>query len=154
MRRLLALALALVAAACSAGGTGGTATPTATTCDQLAVEDAFVRVPPGDNTAIYATVRNDGPADVALVAVEADFAKMVELHETKMDDGVMKMAPVEGGEIVVPAGGTALLEPGGLHAMAMQLQTELVAGDTVPVTFEFDNGCSLELEIPVKAIEG
>ena len=142
----LAFAVGLVAAACSddeeAGGS----------CDDIVVEGAFVRLPPAENTALYFEVTNNGDSEVALVAASSDVAQMVELHENIMEDGVMTMQAIEGQEIPIAAGATAVLEPGGLHVMAMGLTTTLEEGDEVTWTLEFSNGCTTELTAPVRAI--
>ncbi len=52
-----------------------------------------------------------------------------------MAGGVMQMREVD--SIVIPAGETVSLEPGGLHIMLLDLQTELEPGDTIEVTLVF-----------------
>ena len=140
--------LALVAAACSDDddASGGS-------CDDIVVEGAFVRLPPAENTALYFEVTNNGSSEVALIGASTDVANMVELHEVVMQDEVMQMQPIEGQEIPIAAGATAVLEPGGLHVMAMGLTAALEEGDEVTWTLEFSNGCTTELTAPVKAIE-
>ncbi len=144
----LLLVVALVAAAC--GGTSPTADP----CDQITVEDAFVRVPPGANTAFYATIVNGSDTDVALEGATSDFAGTYELHEVVMKDDQMTMRPIEGQRIVVPAGGKVALAPGGMHVMAMGVSKDLAEGDTVTMTLRFSGGCEKVVEAPVKAIGG
>lgn len=122
-------------------------------CEDITVEEAFVRLPPAENTALYFEVTNNGDSEIALVGASSDVATMVELHENIMNDGVMTMQPIEGQEIPIAAGATAVLEPGGLHVMAMGLTATLEEGDDVTWTLEFSNGCTTELTAPVKAID-
>jgi copper(I)-binding protein len=54
----------------------------------------------------------------------------------EMGGGMMTMQPVE--SIEVPADGTVALEPGGYHVMLLDVQKELVPGDTIEVTLTFE----------------
>ncbi|MEM8822551.1 MAG: copper chaperone PCu(A)C [Pseudomonadota bacterium] len=85
----------------------------------------------------YMTITNEGADDVLLSAsVPVDIAGMVQLHESSMADGVMRMQPVDGG-IPIPSGETVVLESGGLHLMLMRLPEGLDEGDLVPATLTF-----------------
>lgn len=102
--------------------------------DGLVVEDLLVAEPvTGERAALYLTVRSTG-GDV-LVGVEAVGADSASLHETSMDEGVMRMRAVT--EIPVPAEGQAALRPGGLHAMLEGLAERWAAGDTVRLRLLF-----------------
>ena len=50
--------------------------------------------------------------------------------------GMMKMQPVD--SVPVPAGETVELKPGGFHVMLLDVQKELVPGDTIEVTLRFE----------------
>jgi len=90
-----------------------------------------------------------------LVSASSPVAGLVEVHEMKMENNVMKMAPVAGG-IPLPAGQAVELKPGGYHVMLMQLKQQLKAGDTVPVTLTIEHTGggteTVEVEAPVKAL--
>src|SRR5690606_2912305 len=73
---------------------------------------------PARNGAAFFAVENSGPAD-RLVAASGDVAQRVELHTHRMEGNVMQMRQVEAVE--VPAGGTAILQPGGFHVMLIGL---------------------------------
>ena len=76
---------------------------------------------------------------------------MVQLHEMTVVDDVMKMGEVPGG-IVIPAGETVALAPGGLHIMFMNVPAPFAEGDTVPVTLTFEKAGSVDLELHVEAL--
>ncbi len=122
-------------------------------CDAIEVTGAFVRLPPAENTAVYLELTNTGDVDTALVGASGDFAADFELHEMVDVDGVMEMTPLDPQLIELPAGETVLLEPGGLHVMAMGLTTELVEGDMVTVDLELDGGCTITVDAPVQAVD-
>ena len=62
--------------------------------------------------------------------------------------GMMTMSPVD--QIPVPAGGTAVLEPGGFHIMMMGLAAPLEPGTTVEVTLTFENAGEVVVSADVR----
>ena len=59
----------------------------------LKFESGWIRVTSSGHpmTAGYITISNNGSKDVVLMSVSSSIAKMVELHETKFHNNVMKM---------------------------------------------------------------
>ncbi|GAB5490474.1 MAG: hypothetical protein Phog2KO_06890 [Phototrophicaceae bacterium] len=97
----------------------------------------------------YMSITNNSADDVTLVAVSAEGVGMVEIHETTVDENDMaSMSELEEG-ILVPAGATVDLMPGGMHVMLMGLENALVDGETVALTLEFDNDTSIVLDAPI-----
>lgn len=162
MRSSLALGLTLALAAC-----GGDPTPApadgpavdaprdapaaaATTFD---VTDAFARAAPaGGVSAAYMTLANGTAAADTLVAAQTDAAGRVEIHQTgDVGDGLSGMTPVEGG-LPVPAGETVTLAPGGYHVMLLDLQRDLVEGDSLDVTLEFTGRGTVQARMPVRGV--
>jgi periplasmic copper chaperone A len=101
----------------------------------------------GAMTAAYMTFRNTGGAD-ALVGVRSDVATTNEIHQTTMEDNIMRMQEVE--SLPIPANGEVVFEPGGYHIMLVGLRHDLNPGDTVKLTFEFENGGSREVVATVR----
>ena len=119
----------------------------------IVVEDAWARASIGINRpgAAYMTLRNTGTDPVTLVELETPLAMMPDIHETKTDaNGVSSMGPV--GEITIPAGESVALEPGGMHAMLMRLQTKMVEGETFPLRLNFADGGTLTVDVPILGI--
>ena len=118
----------------------------------IRIEAPMLRdAPPGAPVgAGYVTIRNVGAEDDALVSagVDAGVAAEVQLHEMTMTGGTMTMSAVAGG-IVVPAGGTVTLAPGGLHLMLMRLGGPLTAGGDVAVTLTFERAGTVDVAFPV-----
>jgi copper(I)-binding protein len=86
--------------------------------------------------AVFMVIDNTTAVDDVLVRASSPAADVVELHQSAMaDDGTMAMTPVE--VIPIPAGGAAVLEPGGYHLMLIGLIEPLEAGRTIDVTLEF-----------------
>jgi copper(I)-binding protein len=88
-------------------------------------------------SAAYMTIENRGEHPIALVAASTTLAMMVEIHETTVVDNVARMGEVEGG-IVIPAGESAELRPGGFHIMLMELARDLSPGEAIALTLTFE----------------
>ncbi|MFO1338002.1 MAG: copper chaperone PCu(A)C [Burkholderiaceae bacterium] len=122
---------------------------------QTIVKDAWVRgtVPQQQASGAFMTLTSTQGG--RLVGAASPVASMVEIHEMKMDGGVMKMAPVPGG-LDLPAGKPVDLKPGGYHVMLMGLKQQLKAGDMVPLTLTVEGKDgkkeTVELKLPVKAL--
>ncbi len=100
-------------------------------------------------SGVYMTITNNRESDVTLVSVTAEGVGMAQIHETTVDERDMaSMDEIEEG-LLIPAGATVELIPGGLHIMLMNLENDLVEGDSISVTLEFDDGNTITTDIPV-----
>lgn len=99
------------------------------------------------NGAAYMTIMNMGSTADRLVSVSTPAAKKAELHNHFMEGGLMKMRPVEAVEIA--PGGSAALEPGGLHVMLMGLTQPLEEGKSFPLTLNFEHAGSVEVQVVI-----
>jgi copper(I)-binding protein len=123
------------------------------TLGALEISGAFSRatLPNAPVGAGYLTITNTGTADDTLVSATSPVAGVTQIHEMKMEGDVMKMNEVEGG-LVIPAGQSVTLEPGGFHIMFMELKQAFVEGSMVPVTLTFANAGTVEVELMVGPI--
>ncbi len=96
------------------------------------VKDAWVRAPAPGQKVAGAYMEITGGAPLWLIAVASPVAARTELHSTTMEDGVMKMRPIE--KLELPGGRPVKLAPGGLHIMLIDLKQTLKPGDRVPIT--------------------
>jgi periplasmic copper chaperone A len=116
----------------------------------LVVESPWARESVTRTGAAYLTVRNGGAADDRLIGVASEVAGRAELHGSEMQDGVMRMRPVEAVE--VPAHGQAALEPGGLHVMLIGLKAPLEEGGSFALTLTFENAGEVEVVTTIEDI--
>jgi periplasmic copper chaperone A len=119
------------------------------TGDAIRVEGALARVAAeGHNSAVYLTIVNPtGQAD-RLLSAETDVARVVELHETLEQDGIMRMQPrPEGFEI--PARARTELVPGGKHIMLVDLNQALAEDDTITVTLHLEGAGAIQVTASV-----
>jgi periplasmic copper chaperone A len=145
------LAAAVLLQACSPGeGAGG---------EGVVVEDGWARPmavpedgpsPSGIHSAVYMILRNGGGSPDRLVGGETGVAESLEIHESRMEDGIMRMRRVEGGIPVAPGEGVEL-RPGGMHLMLLNLTASLVEGDTLTLSLHFEEGGPQEIRVPVRA---
>jgi len=119
----------------------------------LVITQAWARATPGGAKVGggFLTIENKGTVPDKLVGVSADGAGKIEVHEMVMNEGVMKMRPVEGGLTIDP-GKTVKLAPGGLHLMMMDLKSPLKKGDKMPVTLQFEKAGKVAVTLDVQGV--
>jgi len=120
----------------------------------VTVADPWVRGTVPGQRATGAFMKLTSPTDSALVGASSPAAKTVEVHEMKMDGGMMKMRAVP--EVPLPAGKPVALSPGGYHVMLMDLAQPLKEGDSVTVTLTFvdkdGRKTTQDVKAPVRAL--
>lgn len=109
----------------------------------LHVEDGWARLPPVDLPVLggFGRLVNPCPADASVIAASSPDFEEVQVHETRLEGGMMRMRQVEA--LAVQAAGSAVLEPGGLHLMLMRPVRPVAAGDQVEVTFTLADGTTV-----------
>jgi periplasmic copper chaperone A len=116
---------------------------------QVTVIDPWARATVAGQKATGAFMQLTSATDAALVDAASPVAKVVEIHEMKMDAGVMKMAAV--GKLPLPAGKPVALAPGGYHVMLMDLARPLKEGETIPLTLTVTDASGRTQKIEVRA---
>ena len=120
----LLIGLLLIASACSPA-------------PEIAIENARVRalIPGQDKTVAYMDVQNRTARAVTLVGASAASVRAMEIHTTRMDNGVMRMRRLK--SVEVPAGKKVRFEPGGRHLMLFGVES--LDGELL-VQLEFSDG--------------
>jgi len=118
--------------------------------DQIVIQGSWVMEVPSvsGNSAAYMKVENRSSINSAIVSVESDVARAVELHEMAEVDGMMTMRRVQ--RIALPAHGVASLDPGGYHVMLIDLKRKLKVGDEVRIKLVFQDGAEKTVMAPVR----
>ncbi len=153
MSRLLASAAFIgLATACSPAD--APTPPTAETGPVLSYTDAFVMEPIGarDMSMGGVTLSVEG-GDVTLTSASSTSIDTIELHTMAMVDGKMQMRQVDGFEIA--DGGNLELKQGGDHLMLFGVGSDVVGGETIDITLNFDaNGepMTLVVEADVRVV--
>ena len=113
------------------------------------VKDAWARATVPGQKATGAFMKLTAKDTVKLVSAASAVAGVVEVHEMKMDGGVMQMRAVPGG-LDLPAGKTVELKPGGYHVMLMDLKQALPKDSTIPLTLVFRDAKGTETKTELK----
>jgi periplasmic copper chaperone A len=113
------------------------------------IKDAWVRASVPGQMATGAFMKITSKEAARLVSASSPVAGVTEVHEMKMDGGVMKMRALQDG-LDLPAGKTVELKPGGYHVMLMDLKSTLPKEGTVPLTLVFKDAKGVESRIELK----
>ena len=116
---------------------------------QIKIENAWSpEAPPVAKVlAGYMTITNLGDKDIKITAANSNLFKHVEIHATKMKNGMMSM--IRQDNLTIPANGKVTLKPGDLHMMLIGKQKPVKAGSIIPLTLSFDNGETVSIELNV-----
>lgn len=120
--------------------------------DQLAVHDLYVTAPiPGQvAVAAYMSIQNNGDTPVTLVGATSPASVGVQIHNTQMSDELMQMREVD--SILIPAGGSAVMEPGGMHMMLVGIEREALSGPDVDLILVFADGSEMLVKAPLRSL--
>ena len=114
------------------------------------VHDGWIRMPPMNlpMMAGYARIENRCREPATIVSAESAAFADTSLHETRVEGGISRMRATPA--LRVPAGGSAILAPGGSHLMLMQPRKPLQAGQKVTIEFVLQDGRKLRGEFEVR----
>ena len=114
------------------------------------VRDGWIRLLPGGMPmqAGFGRIDNRCPMPATIVSVQSPAYASVELHESKMVDGISRMREVP--ELRIAPDGAVVLQPGSLHLMLMQPKATLKPGSRVAIEFELKDGRKLLGEFEVR----
>lgn len=117
--------------------------------DGLKVTKAWIRSAPATlkTHGGYLSIANEGGDAKELIAATSGNYERVELHMSRVTDGVATMQRLESVEI--PAGGKVEFSPGGMHLMLIGPKAAVAEGATVPLRFSFRSGEEIAVEAVV-----
>jgi copper(I)-binding protein len=105
--------------------------------------------PKGASIAVgYMSIINSGTEPDRLIGASSDISAKLEMHDMTMDNGVMKMRPVEGGVEIKP-GATVEFKPGSFHLMFVDLKKPLAANDHIKAALMFEKAGTVNVEFDV-----
>lgn len=96
----------------------------------------------------YMQIKNHSSTAQQIVSLQSSSFETVEMHETKMAEGMMKMIELESLEI--PEKSTVELKPGGKHLMLITPVQPLQIGDNVEIVITFADETTQSIMLEVK----
>lgn len=138
MRKIVIIGLALIPSLLQADTSG------------LKFVDAWLKqLPPVVPVrAGYMQIRNPTKQNHEIIAIQSDAFERVEMHESRMQDGMMTMNQLN--SLPLPAGGLVELKPGGKHLMLMNPMQSLQVGDRVDLVITFEDESSQRVSLEVR----
>ena len=114
------------------------------------VKDGWIRLLPGGMPmqAGFGRIDNRCPMPATIVSASSPAYGSVELHESKVVEGISRMRAVP--ELRIAPDGAVVLQPGGLHLMLMQPKAKLKPGSRVAIEFNLKDGRTLLGEFEVR----
>ena len=83
-------------------------------------------------------IENVGDRDDKLIDVSSSIAEEVEIHQIKMENGIIKMRPLKNG-LIIRAGDIIHLKPGRMHLMFMRLKQLILPTELYEINLTFLN---------------
>ncbi len=103
----------------------------------------------GRNGAVYLTIKNGGTDAETVLSAESPVAEKTELHETRDENGVMKMRAVKDGVEIKP-GSSLEFKPGSYHIMLIDLKKPLEEGAMVPLKITLAKAGTITIDVKVE----
>ena len=98
----------------------------------------------------YMDITNTGRSADRLVSASTPAAARVELHQSSMEGGMMRMKALPDG-VQIPPGGVVKLAPGGLHLMLFAPTAAFKEGDRIPLTLTFAKAGKVKVELAAES---
>ncbi len=115
----------------------------------VVVSEAWVRGTVKGQTETGAFMTLKSTETTQLIQASSPLAKMVQVHEMRMDKGMMMMRPVKALDITANA--PVMLKPGSYHVMLMGLDKPLSKGEHVPLQLTFSTKAGVKTTVDVQA---
>lgn len=101
----------------------------------------------GETSALYMRVTNRSDDAITIQAAETSAANQVEFHETLVENNVARMQTLD--SLVIAAGETLELRPGGRHIMLRQLTADIMPGSQLAFRLILDSVEPIDLRAAV-----
>ncbi|NOX43446.1 MAG: copper chaperone PCu(A)C [Gammaproteobacteria bacterium] len=122
--------------------------------DEFHIHDPWIREAPpvAKVLAAYMVIGNHSDKPFTITTIISPMFKKVEIHESKIEDGIAKMQQIP--ELVIDPQQDLALSPGGNHLMLFEPNKILKHGDLVPLKFILSSGDSFSANAKVKKMVG
>lgn len=103
--------------------------------------------PPGEASAVYMTISNRGETDQVIVSAASAAANQIDFHRTVVEDDIARMETLDA--LVIPAGETLELRPGGAHIMLSALREDLPLNGQFRLQLTSSAGAVYDLSVSI-----
>jgi len=119
----------------------------------IQVKNAWIReAPPTIRThAGYLTIINNKSENIQLINIISEYFERIEIHHSRMEDGIAKM--IEHETIEIPAQSEFIFSPGNYHLMLLNNKNRLKPGDKISLQLIFSDGTIFPIILEVKHID-
>lgn len=101
----------------------------------------------------FMKITNHGTEPDRLIKISSDVAGLIQVHEMKVDNGMMTMGEIPGGLEIAP-GATVELAPGAIHVMFMGVKQPFKEGEKVKAVLTFEKAGDVAVEFSVGPAQG
>jgi copper(I)-binding protein len=124
-----------------------------TPAENVVVSQAWSRASPkGAQVASgYLTIENHAARADRLLSAASPAAAKLEIHQMRMQDGIMTMRPLDNG-LSIPPDTTVTLAPGGDHIMFVGLTAPFEEGQRIPVSLNFERSGRIDTTFEVGSV--
>ena len=102
---------------------------------------------PSETSAVYMRISNRGQTDHVIVSAESAAADQIDFHQTVVENDVARMDALDA--LVIPAGETLELRPGGAHIMLSRLTEDLRLDGKIALQLKCSTGELYALDVSI-----
>ena len=117
----------------------------------LTFDDLEIYAPlPGNSvTSGYANIKNNSNEGITIESINSPDFKLVEIHETIINDGIARMIEIE--NLFIPQNDAVLLERGGKHFMFFEPTSSISIGHEIKLSIGLSNDSNIDIMVPAKS---
>ena len=102
---------------------------------------------PSETSAVYMRISNRGQTDHVIVSAKSATADQIDFHQTVVENDVARMDALDA--LVIPAGETLELRPGGAHIMLSRLTEDLRLDGKIALQLKCSTGELYALDVSI-----
>lgn len=115
--------------------------------DMAPMDHSGMEGAPGEASAVYMRIENRSDTDRVIVSAQSAAVEQIDFHQTIIDDDIARMEALEA--LIIPAGETLELRPGGAHIMLSGLREDLRSEEQFTLQLKCGAGEVYDLDISI-----
>ncbi|TXE89142.1 copper chaperone PCu(A)C [Campylobacter volucris] len=112
----------------------------------IVINNPYVKQTPPNakTTAFFLELQNKSNKDIKLIKADSSLSDTTEIHDHIMENGKKMMVQIP--QITIKANSSAILKPGGMHIMALNLKQDITENTKANLTLYFDDNTTIKLK--------